>query len=78
MFNINYRADLREALDSGSYNLAGKFKASQSSYLESFKKDYIDYFAKKKRAGILMTSKYLIYLIPPLPELKIDYPVRPD
>ena len=77
MLNIAYRADLHESLDA-NYNLAGKFKASQSSHADTWRKDYIDYFSRKRRAGILMTNKYLIYLIPPLPELHIQYPVQAD
>ena len=77
MLNIAYRADLHEALEA-NYNFAGKFKASQASYIETFKKEYVDYFSRKKRAGILWTNKYLIYLIPPLPELNFQYPVTGD
>ena len=27
--------------------------------------EYINYFVKKGKAGIIMTSKFLIYLVPP-------------
>lgn len=37
ILNIEYRADLREALDSGSYNLAGRFRAAQAGQSEFFK-----------------------------------------
>lgn len=37
ILNIAYRADLREALDSGSYNLAGKFRAAQPGMGKVFK-----------------------------------------
>jgi hypothetical protein len=33
ILNMGFRADIREALDSNSYNLAGKFKAAQASYV---------------------------------------------
>lgn len=66
ILNIGYRADLREALESGSYNLAGKFRAAQPNMGKVFKQEYINYFKRKGKAGILMTPKYLIYLIPPL------------
>jgi len=75
---VAYRADLREALESGAYILAGRFRASQQSQAELFKQEYLGYFARKGRAGVIITPKYLIYLIPPLPELNINYPIRND
>ncbi len=78
ILNVAYRADLREALESGAYILAGRFRASQQSQADFFKQEYLGYFVRKGRAGVIMTPKYLIYLVPPLAELNINYPIRPD
>jgi hypothetical protein len=55
--------------------LAGKFKSANQSNNQAFR-EYIDYFKKKNKAGIVFTKSYLIYLIPYLPELDIPYPVE--
>jgi len=74
MLNITHRADLREGLNRNDYVLAGKFRAANASNVDAFD-EYIAYFTKKQRGGIIFTPKYLIYLVPPLPKLNIPYPI---
>lgn len=55
--------------------LAGKFKASNKLNQEAFQ-DYIKYFIKKNRAGIIFTNLYLIYLLPPKDDLHLPYKLK--
>jgi len=48
-----------------NYDLAGKFRATNQTSAEAFQ-EYINYFVKKNKAGIVVTSKFVIYLVPPL------------
>lgn len=55
--------------------MAAKFSASNKFGQEAFN-GYIKYFASKKRAGVIQTREYLIYLFPPLEELNLPYAVK--
>ena len=68
-----YRGDIQEGLTK-NYNLAGKFKAANPSNADAFQ-EYINYFIKKDKAGIVVTSKYLIYLVPPSTHSDLPYHV---
>lgn len=57
--------------------MAGKFRAANTLNIEAFN-EYIRYFRKKGRAGIILTRNYLIYLIPLMEELSLPYPTRQD
>lgn len=57
--------------------MAGKFKASNSLNVNAFH-DYINYFIKKNRAGIIQSKNYLIYVLPPMENLSLPYPIKPD
>jgi hypothetical protein len=75
VLNVAYRANIEEGLNRGDYVLAGKFRAANQtnqSNQEAFA-EYLNYFSKKERAGVIFTNKYLIYLLPPLPHLNIPY-----
>lgn len=62
-------------MNRNDYVLAGKFKAASQASIEPFN-EYINYFKKKQRAGIIYTKSYLICLIPPIAELNIPYPLE--
>lgn len=57
--------------------MAGKFKASNNLNVNAFN-DYINYFIKKNRAGIIQSKNYLIYLLPPMDNLALPYPIKFD
>lgn len=55
--------------------MAGKFRAANSLNVNAFN-DYINYFLKKNRSGIIQSKNYLIYLLPPMD--KLPYPIKSD
>ncbi len=62
---MSHRGDLQEGITREDYVMAGKFKASNNLNINAFN-DYINYFIKKGRAGIIQSKNYLIYLLPPM------------
>lgn len=75
--NVSHRGDINEALNRTDYALAGKFKAVNKLNQEAFN-DYIRYFIKKNRGGIIFSNEYLIYLLPPKEDLNLPYKVNPN
>jgi hypothetical protein len=57
--------------------MAGKFKAANPANVDAFN-NYINYFIKKNRAGIVQSSHYLIYLLPPKEGLHLPYSIKSD
>jgi hypothetical protein len=68
---------LEEGVTREDYVMAGKFKAASNLHVEGFK-NYINYFIKRNRAGIIQSKSYLIYLLPPKEGLHLPYPIKPD
>lgn len=77
LLNVSHRADIKEGASREDYVMAGKFRAANSLNVEAFN-EYIRYFRKKNRAGIILTRNYLIYLIPSMEDLPLPYPIRQD
>lgn len=77
LLNVSHRADVKEGLNREDYVMAGKFRAANALNMESFN-EYIRYFRKKNKAGIIVTRNYLIYLIPSMEDLSLPYPIRQD
>jgi hypothetical protein len=57
--------------------MAGKFKAANSLNVDAFN-NYINYFIKKNKAGIIQSNNYLIYLLPQKDGLHLPYPTKSD
>jgi hypothetical protein len=57
--------------------MAGKFKAANSFNVDAFN-NYINYFIKKNRAGIIQSNNYIIYLLPPKEGLHLPYSIKSD
>lgn len=66
-----------EGINREDYVMAGKFKAANSLNVAPFN-EYISYFIKKNKAGIIQTKNYLIYLLPPIESLPLPYPTKSD
>lgn len=75
--NVSHRGDLQEAINREDYVMAGKFKAANNLNVNAFN-EYINYFINKNRAGIIQAKSYLIYLIPPIENLPLPYPIKND
>lgn len=77
IINVSHRGDLNEAITREDYVMAGKFKAANNLNTNAFN-EYINYFVNKNKAGIIQTSNYLIYLVPPMESLPLPYPIKND
>lgn len=77
IINVSHRANLQEATTREDYVMAGKFKAVNNLNVNAFN-EYINYFTKKNRAGVIQTKNYLIYLIPSIENIELPYPVKKD
>ncbi len=75
ILNVSHRGDLHEAINRTDYALAGKFRAVNKQNQEAFN-DYVKYFIKKNRGGIVFANEYLIYILPPKDDLNLPYKIK--
>ena len=55
IINVSHRGELEEAVSREDYVVAGKFRAANSLNVNAFN-EYIKYFIKKKKAGIIQSE----------------------